>query len=156
MLLAVCINLILYHLYQHHNIPGIMVLIFLGDRLQNGSPYAIRLLSVCLSCLSVTLVYCGQTVGWIKMKPGTQVGLGPGHIVLDGDPATLPKKGAEPQIFGPCLLWPNGWMDQDGTWHGGGPRSKPHGARWGPSYRPKKAAEPPPLIFGPFILWPNG
>jgi len=35
----------------------------------------------------------------------------------------LPKKeaepGAEPAIFGPCLLWPNGWMDQDGTWHGG-------------------------------------
>jgi len=44
----------------------------------------------CLSqtvCLSVTLVYCGQTVGWIKMKLGVQVGLGPGHIVLDGDPA---------------------------------------------------------------------
>jgi len=31
--------------------------------------------------LSVTLVYCGQTVGWIKVKLGTQVGLGPGHIV---------------------------------------------------------------------------
>ena len=26
-----------------------------------------------LSCLSVTLVYCGQMVGWIKMKLGTQV-----------------------------------------------------------------------------------
>jgi len=36
---------------------------------------------VCLSCL---MVYCGQTVGWIKMKLGMQVGLGPGHIVLDG------------------------------------------------------------------------
>ena len=22
--------------------------------------------------------------------------------------------------------WPNGWMDQDNTWHGGGPRSRPH------------------------------
>ena len=41
-----------------------------------------RLLSV-LSVLSVTLVYCGQTVGWIKMKLGMPVGLGPGHIVLD-------------------------------------------------------------------------
>jgi len=41
---------------------------------------------VCLSvCLSVTLVYCGQRVGWIKIKLGMQVGLGPGHIVLDGD-----------------------------------------------------------------------
>jgi len=57
-----------------------------------GSPYAIRLLSVCLSCpvlscLYVTLVCCGQTVGQIKIKLGTQVGLGPGHIVLDWDPA---------------------------------------------------------------------
>jgi len=61
---------------------------------KNGSPYAIRQLSV-LSCLyvslSVTLVYCSQTVRWIKIKPGLQVGLGPDHIVLDGDPAPLPK-----------------------------------------------------------------
>jgi len=41
-------------------------------------------------CLSVMLVYCGQTVGWIKIKLGMEVGLIPGHIVLDGDPA-LPK-----------------------------------------------------------------
>jgi len=41
----------------------------------------------CLSCLSVTLVYYGQTVGWIRMKLGMEVGLGPDHIVLDADPA---------------------------------------------------------------------
>ena len=131
-------------------------------------------------------VYCGQTAAWIKMPLGTEVGLGPNDIVLDGDPAapspkrgqsplpnfrpmsivaklldesrwhlawrlalvhatlvsfiiskaisyslitglgttnykilhcarrghsSLPKKGAEPRIFGPCLLWLNGWMD---------------------------------------------
>ena len=44
------------------------------------------------------LVYCGQTVGWIKMKLGMQVGLGLGHIVLDGDPVPPPPKGAEPQL----------------------------------------------------------
>jgi len=55
----------------------------------------------------------GQKAGWIKMPLGTEVGLGPGDIVLDGDPASLPKKEAQPPIFGPCLLWPNGWMDQD-------------------------------------------
>jgi len=27
-----------------------------------------------------------------------QVGLGPGHIVLDGDPATLPKRGGAPNF----------------------------------------------------------
>jgi len=132
--------------------------------------YRTVILSVCLSVsLSVTLVYCGQTVRWIRMKPGMQVGLDPGHIVLDRDP-TPPKKGAQltkfpahvccgqtagwikmpfdmelglgpgdivldgdpappkrgtaPSIFGPCPLWPNGWMDQDATWYGGRPRPK--------------------------------
>jgi len=33
-----------------------------------------------------------------------------------------PKRGHSPQIFRPCLLWPNGWMDQDATWHTGRPR----------------------------------
>jgi len=35
--------------------------------------------------LSLTLVYCGKTVGRINMKLGMQVGLVPGHILLDGD-----------------------------------------------------------------------
>jgi len=63
----------------------------------------------CLSvCLSVTLVYCGQTGVWIKMPLGMEVGLGPGDTALDGDPAP-PRKGAQqpPPLFGPCLLWPN-------------------------------------------------
>jgi len=53
---------------------------------------------VCLSCLSVTLAYCGQTVLRIKMKLGMQVGRGPGHIVLDGDPAPPPPKGHSPKF----------------------------------------------------------
>jgi len=61
-------------------------------------PYAIGPLSVCPVCLSVTLVHCGQTVGWIKMKLGMQVGLGPGHIVLDGDRAPPLPKGRSPQF----------------------------------------------------------
>ena len=44
-----------------------------------------------------------------------EVGLGPGHIVPDGDPAPVPQNGAEPPIFGPFLFWPNGWMHQDAT-----------------------------------------
>jgi len=85
-------------------------------------------LSVCLFCpvcMSEMLVYCGQMVGWIKMPRGREVGLHPSNIVLDGDPSSIPKKGAEPPIFGPCLLWPNGWMDQDATWHGSRPRPGP-------------------------------
>jgi len=133
---------------------------FLGDRLENGSPYAIGPLSVsvCLSvCLSVpsvgnvgvlwpngrldchlvwmyrprpgphrvrwgpssppkrgtapkfsTHVCCGQTAGRIKMPLGTELGLGPGDMVLDGNP----RKGAQHPLFGPCLLWPNGRPSQ--------------------------------------------
>ena len=37
--------------------------------------------------------------GWmIKMKLGKQVGLGPGHIVLDGNPAPLPQMGRAPNF----------------------------------------------------------
>jgi len=34
--------------------------------------------------------------GWIKMPLDRKVGLGPADFVSDGDPAPLPKKGAEP------------------------------------------------------------
>jgi len=44
-------------------------------------------------------VHCGQTAGWIKTALGTEVGLGPCHIVLDGDPAPLPQKWAEPPNY---------------------------------------------------------
>jgi len=64
---------------------------------------------------------CGQTAGWIKMPLGREMGLcpAPGDIVLDGYPAPSPKKGgtAAPRLFGPCPLWPNGWMDQDAIWY---------------------------------------
>jgi len=49
-------------------------------------------------------VYCGQTAEWIKMALGTEVGLGPGHIVLDGDPAPVPKKGGTAPNFPPIFI----------------------------------------------------
>ena len=77
-----------------------------------------------LSVLSVTFMHCGQTVGRINTKLGTRVGLGPGHIVLDGDPPTLPQRGTVPLIFGPYLLRPNGCVDKDVTWYGARPRPR--------------------------------
>jgi len=49
--------------------------------------------------LSVTLAYCSQTGGRMEMKLGMQVGLGPGHIVLDGDPDSPPKGGTAPNFW---------------------------------------------------------
>jgi len=158
---------------------------------------SVRCLSVSLSCLSclvlsLTLVYCGQTVRWIKMKLGMQVGLGPGHIVsdgelpppspkghspqfsahiccgqmakwikmllgmevgldpgdfvLDGDPAPpSAKRRQSPQIFGPCLLWPNGWMDQDGTWYRDRPQPRRLCVRG--TQPPRQKALAPPRQF---------
>jgi len=52
-------------------------------------------------------VCCGQRAGWMKTPLGTEVDPGPGHVILDGDPATPRERGtAAPPLFGPCLLWP--------------------------------------------------
>jgi len=65
-------------------------------------------------------VFCGQTAGWINMPLGTEVNVGPGDVVLDG--VAAPPKRRTPPVFGSCLLWPNGWMDEDATWYGSIPR----------------------------------
>ena len=46
-----------------------------------------------------------QTPGWIKMPLGTEAGLGPGDIVLDGD-NLCPQKGTglQPPLFGPRIV----------------------------------------------------
>ena len=86
-----------------------------------GQPFVKRFTLCCRSsyrclfclfvCVSVTVVYCGQTAGWIKMPLGTEVGIGQSHILLDGDsvlPVPPPNKGVSEQspIFSPCPLWP--------------------------------------------------
>jgi len=44
-------------------------------------------------------VYCGETAGWIKTPLGTEVDLGPGHIVLNGDSAPpSPERGTTPSF----------------------------------------------------------
>ena len=134
----------------------------LAERIVFGRPFVKRfalcyrtvvlsVLSV-LSCLSVTLVYCDQTVGRIKVKLSMQVGLGPGHIVFDGDPAPPPPKGHSLPIFGPYLLRPNGSMDQDVTWYGAslGPGDFVVDRDPGPP-RGGGPGSPSPQIFGPCL-----
>jgi len=109
---------------------------------------------VSLSVLSVTLVYCGQTVGRTKMKLGMQVRLGPGHCVLNGDPAHT-KRGTH-RKFQPMSVVAKRLDWLSATWHGG--RSWPRRlcVRWGPSFPPpQKKREQEPPIFGPCLLWQN-
>ena len=49
-------------------------------------------------------VYCGQMAGWIKMALGVELCLGPGHIVLNGDPAPSPKGGRTLPNFRPIFI----------------------------------------------------
>jgi len=140
--------------------------------------YRSVVLSVCLSvCLPVTLVYCGQTVGLIKMKLGMQVGLCPGHIVLGGDPAAPPQRGTASPNFRPIsvtakcvhgtfvliflcgechptLSWPNGWMDEDATWYGSRHRRGPQCIHGFPSLCERGTA-PSPSIWPMSIMWPR-
>jgi len=63
-------------------------------------------------------------------------------VVLDGDPARPHQKGhSSPPLFGPRLLWTNGWMDQDDTWCGG----RRHCVRWVPSSPNGKGHSSPPF-----------
>jgi len=73
--------------------------------------------------------------------------------VVDGNQLPSPKKAAEPPIFGPFLLSPNGWMHQDATWYGGRLQPRRLCVRWGPSFPSTKGAQPP--SFCPCPLWPN-
>ena len=57
-----------------------------------------------LCVMSVTLVYCGQTVGWIKTTLGTQVVLDPGDVVRCR-PSSPKERGISPPTFRPTLLW---------------------------------------------------
>jgi len=103
-------------------------------------------------------VYCDQTAAWIKMSLGTEVGLGLRDTVFDVDPATPEKGHSRPYpMFGPCLLWPDGWMDENAAWYGSRPRPRPHCTRRGPS-SPRKGHSSPLFLAhvycGPCLLSP--
>ena len=88
--------------------------------------------------------YCSQMAGCIRMPLGMEVCISPGDFVFDGDQPP-PQKGAEPlPIFAPCLLQPNGCIDQDATWYKSRHRPRRHCVRCGPSSPPQKGGGPPP------------
>ena len=97
-------------------------------------------------------ICCGQTAGWIKTALGMKVDLGPGHIVLDRDPAP-PKRGHSPHHFSAHVYCGQtaGWIKVPlGTKVGLGPGNVVLDA----NSTPPQGAQSP--IFGPCLLWPNG
>ena len=103
-------------------------------------------------------ICCGQTAGWIKMALDMEVGLGPVHIVLDGDTAPLPQKGGRAPQFSAhlycgqtagCIKMPLGMelkLSQGDFVLDGNPAPYPQ----------RGGAPRPSTVFSPFLLWPNG
>jgi len=100
-------------------------------------------------------MYCGQTAEWIKMPLGRGVGLGPGHIVLHGDPATAAEKGTQQP---PPNFWPMYCGQTAGF------IKVPLGTEvdLGPGHIVLDGAQLPSgkghssPLFSPCLLWPNG
>jgi len=91
------------------------------------------------------------------MKLGRQVGLGPGHIVLDGDSAPFSQRGTAPTQFSAHIC-----CGQMAAWI-----KMPLGMELclspgdfvldgDPALPSQKGGRVPSPIFGPFLLWPNG
>jgi len=80
------------------------------------------------------------------MKLDMEVGLDPGHIVLDGDPASPPAKETQPPILAHvCCVQTAGSIKM--------PLCTEVGV--GPGNTVLMGTQQPPLL-GPCILWPNG
>ena len=84
-------------------------------------------------------------------RPRSLYGLGFSATVCKTDRPTLSVRCP---VCNVRALWPNGWTDQDKTWHAFRPRPCPHFVRWESSSPSPKGAQPP--IFGPYPLRPNG
>jgi len=95
-----------------HVAPPIVYPTFWATVTSNGSPYATGPLSY-LSCLSVrlsvTLVYCGQTVGWTKMPLGTEIGLGQGDTVSVWTQLPPTERGTVAPHFRPVSIVTKRW-----------------------------------------------
>jgi len=85
-----------------------------------------------------------------------EVGLGPGDIVLDGDPVPSPKKAYSSPQFSAHALWSNSFINQDDTWYRGRPRPRRHRTRWGSSSPPQTKGIAPhfrPMYCGQTAGW---
>jgi len=93
-------------------------------------------------------VYCDQTAGWRWALVQATLWYTRTHLP--------PQKGggAPSQIFGPFLLWPNRWLNQDATCYGGRSRPRRLCVSWG--LPPQTGRRVPSPTFGLCLFWPNG
>jgi len=92
---------------------------------------------------SPTHCWMDQDATWYGGKPR------PRRRCVRWGRSSSPK--ATAPVFGPCLLWPNGWINEDATWHEVdlGPR---HIVLDGDPAHPARGALHPPL-FGPCYVY---
>jgi len=111
---------------------------------------------ICLSC-PVTLVYCGQTVRWMKMPLGMEVGLNPGHIVLHEDPDPPPKRGTAPNFWLMSVMdkWMDGYRYHLVRRYASAQATLYQVGDTGDPAPPQKMGHSSPPLFGPCPLWPN-
>jgi len=124
--------------------------------------YRTAVLCVCPVCLSVTLVYCAQMVGWIKMKLGMKNDEGRSqplpHGVRWGPSYPSPKKGNIPQFSVHISCGQTaGWIKMPlGREVGLDPRDIL--LHRDPAPPPQKGGTAAPPLFGPCIVakWRDG
>jgi len=63
-----------------------------------------------------TNVCCGQTARWIKVPLRTEVGLGPGDTVLDGDPAPPLETGTAAHLWIMSIVTKRSSISVTGDW----------------------------------------
>ena len=98
--------------------------------------------------------YCGQTAGWMKTPLGTEVDLGPGHIVLEEVPA-LHEMGTAAPIFSAsvCCGQMAGWIEIALGMEVG---LSPGQILLDGNPAPLQKRGHSPLQFFVHVLWPNG
>jgi len=96
-------------------------------------------------------VYCGQTAGWITMAVGMEVDGGPGHIVLDGDPALLPKRVTAPNFRPIFIVAKRLDASRYHLVHGGRPQPRRLCVRSGPSHPQNKGHTHPTPTSTQFV-----
>jgi len=89
------------------------------------------------------------------MPIGMEVGLGVDTLCYMGTELRPHKGHSSPHpILGPCLLWANGWMDQDVTSYGGRPQRRQHYVRWHVGLQIARRFEPSIVLWAFHTIQP--